>query len=80
MVGRWNAETFDYDTTWYPDGTKGINDAGIWSIDQDKDKCLWVGGDLIACSRRAAVTRSPVRAPEGRPAHRPADGSGGKDD
>lgn len=47
MVGRWNAETLDYDTTWYPNGTKGINDAGIWSIAQDRRKCLWVGGDLI---------------------------------
>ncbi|QXC59138.1 hypothetical protein KSP35_12005 [Aquihabitans sp. G128] len=47
MVGRWNAETFDYDTTWWPNGTKGTNDEGIWSISQDKRKCLWVGGDLV---------------------------------
>ncbi|MBA3283192.1 MAG: hypothetical protein H0U29_13275 [Acidimicrobiia bacterium] len=47
IVGRWNAKTLDYDTTWYPNGTKGINDEGIWSIDQDKRKCMWVGGDLV---------------------------------
>ncbi|QXC59137.1 hypothetical protein KSP35_12000 [Aquihabitans sp. G128] len=47
MVGRVDATTFDYDTTWYPNGTKGINDEGIWSITSDKRDCLWVGGDLV---------------------------------
>lgn len=47
MIGRWDAATLDYDTTWWPNGTKGTNDEGIWAIDQDARKCLWVGGDLI---------------------------------
>ena len=47
MIGRWNAKTFEYDSTWYPNGTKGIDDDGIWTISQDKRKCLWVGGDLV---------------------------------
>lgn len=47
MIGRWNATTFEYDTTWYPNGTKGTNDDGIWTISQDSRKCLWVGGDLV---------------------------------
>ncbi len=47
MVGRVDATTFDYDTTWFPNGTKGQNDAGIWSISSDSRDCLWVGGDLV---------------------------------
>ena len=47
MVGRWDATNLDYDSTWYPNGTKGTNDEGVWGIAQDKNKCLWVGGDLV---------------------------------
>ncbi|HEX2577166.1 MAG TPA: fibrinogen-like YCDxxxxGGGW domain-containing protein, partial [Aquihabitans sp.] len=47
MVGRWDATNLDYDTTWFPNGTKGATDEGVWGIAQDKNKCLWVGGDLI---------------------------------
>ena len=47
MIGRFDAKTMEYDTSWHPDGTKGTNDAGIWSISSDRRQCLWVGGDLI---------------------------------
>ncbi|MCB0977622.1 MAG: hypothetical protein KDB02_09200, partial [Acidimicrobiales bacterium] len=47
MVGRYDEKTLEYDSTWWPNGTKGSNDAGIWAIDSDAAKCLWVGGDLV---------------------------------
>ncbi len=46
IVGRWDAANLAYDTTWYPNGLKGATDEGVWDIAQDKNKCLWVGGDL----------------------------------
>ncbi|MCB0976841.1 MAG: beta galactosidase jelly roll domain-containing protein [Acidimicrobiales bacterium] len=47
MVGRYDEKTLEYDATWWPNGTKGSNDAGIWTIDSDSRRCLWVGGDLV---------------------------------
>lgn len=47
MVGRYDGDTLDYDTSWYPSGLKGANDEGVWGIAQDANKCLWVGGDLV---------------------------------
>lgn len=47
MIARYDAETLEHDETWWPNGTKGENDGGIWAIDQDVNGCLWVGGDLI---------------------------------
>lgn len=57
FVGRYDATTLDYDTTWYPNGTKGDNDEGIWGIAQDSRKCLWVGGDLVRGSYSGNVER-----------------------
>ncbi|MCB0976842.1 MAG: hypothetical protein KDB02_05225, partial [Acidimicrobiales bacterium] len=47
MIGRYDEKNLDYDTNWWPNSTKGSNDAGIWAIDSDSRRCLWVGGDLI---------------------------------
>ena len=44
-IGRWNAQTLDYDPSWWPNGLKGNNDEGTWSISQDGRGCLWIGGD-----------------------------------
>ncbi len=44
-IGRWNAQTFDYDPSWWPNGLKGNNDEGAWGITQDARACLWIGGD-----------------------------------
>ena len=44
-IARWNAQTFDYDPSWWPNGLKGNNDEGAWGITQDVRGCLWIGGD-----------------------------------
>ncbi|CAN5824568.1 hypothetical protein BH23ACT2_BH23ACT2_19470 [soil metagenome] len=46
LVGRWDAETFEYDTTWLAGGTRGLRNEGVWAISPDSRDCLWVGGDL----------------------------------
>ncbi|MCU1498795.1 MAG: hypothetical protein JWM47_2748, partial [Acidimicrobiales bacterium] len=46
LVGRWDAETFQYDTSWYPNALNGKPDEGVWSTTMDRNKCLWVAGDL----------------------------------
>ncbi|MCB0972412.1 MAG: hypothetical protein KDA97_12980, partial [Acidimicrobiales bacterium] len=46
LVGRWDVETWNYDTSWYPSSLHGEYGEGIWTIDGDDEGCLWVGGDL----------------------------------
>lgn len=46
LVGRWDVETFEYDTTWQAGGTRGFENSGIWDISHDARGCVWVGGDL----------------------------------
>jgi hypothetical protein len=46
LVGQWDTKTWSYDTSWYPSGLKGAKGEGVWTIDQDRNGCLWVGGDL----------------------------------
>ena len=57
MVGRYDAATLDYDTSWFPNGLKGATDEGVWGIAQDKNKCLWVGGDLVRGSYSGDAAR-----------------------
>jgi hypothetical protein len=47
LVGAKDIATWEYDTTWYPSSLKGDRGEGVWAIEQDDRKCLWVGGDLI---------------------------------
>lgn len=47
FVSRFDAATHQYDTSWYPASLKGVQDEGVWTIDQDSRGCVWVGGDLI---------------------------------
>ncbi len=47
LVGRWDAKTFEYDTTWMAGGTRGYENSGIWDISHDERGCVWVGGDLV---------------------------------
>jgi hypothetical protein len=46
FIARYDENTLDMDTTWYPNGLKGTYDAGPWTIAFDKDDCLWMGGDF----------------------------------
>ncbi len=46
LVGRFNATTRDYDTSWYPAALRGEVTDGVWGISKDQRDCLWVAGDL----------------------------------
>ena len=64
IVGRFNATTLEYDTSWFPNGTKGVNDEGIWSIAGDSRGCVWVGGDLTGVDMerlRCDIERADAR-------------------
>ncbi len=56
-VARWNAQTFEYDASWWPNGLSGNNDEGLWGVAMDSRQCLWIGGDYTrgAYSGNAAV-------------------------
>jgi hypothetical protein len=46
FVGRFDATTHAYDTTWLPASLSGTVEEGVWTIDKDSRGCVWVGGDL----------------------------------
>ncbi len=55
-VGRFDAQTFRYDTSWLPIGLRGNNDEGAWATDMDSRGCLWIGGDYVSGAYTGATT------------------------